>query len=107
MPPPWLARSAPSAPETPTRKFLPERRDRTSLPSVGKIASADQIQQREQKNPHNIDEVPVQADHLQRRVIHFVKPVAPGHDRDDQNNRNSDDHVQRVQPSHEKIKAEK
>src|SRR5215472_3959986 len=34
---------------------------------------ADQIQQREQEDPHNIDKVPVQAAQLHRRVVLAVK----------------------------------
>ena len=43
----------------------------------GMVVPADQIEQREQENPDDVDEVPVQAGHFDRRVVVGVEAAAP------------------------------
>ena len=71
------------------------------------IAPADQIQQRKKKYPDDIDEVPVQPAHFKRRVIFGIETPAICHHRQRRQYAQPDDHVQGMQASHKKIKAEK
>ena len=64
---------------------------------------AQQIKQRKQKNPNDIDKVPVKPDDLDRTVILRIEP--PLHRIDQRNVKQSraDDHVQRVHAGHREI----
>ena len=63
----------------------------------------NQIEQWEQENPDNIDEVPVQADHLHRRIPVRAETIAPRHY--DQSGEQADayNHVQRVHARHGEV----
>src|SRR6202011_4411846 len=66
----------------------------------------DEIQQREQEQPHNIDEVPVQAEVLNRRNVSAGELTvirAPGQP---EQQHDSDDHVQRVHSGHREVERE-
>ena len=63
-----------------------------------------QIQKREEENPDNIDEVPVQADHLDRRVPGGAKASASGHDDQRREQARSNDHMNRVHAGHREVK---
>src|SRR5579863_2220786 len=66
----------------------------------------DQVQQREQVNPDDVDEVPVQPADFHRRVILRSEISLPGHDKQPGENSQSHNHVQRVQTSHDEIQGE-
>src|SRR4029077_18869551 len=68
--------------------------------------SVDQIQQREKINPDNIHKVPVQAAHFDGRVVLRRVTSLPGVIGQENENPNSDDHVQGVQPGHGEIQRE-
>src|SRR5712691_3615079 len=66
----------------------------------------DQIQKREQENPDDVDEVPVQTADLDRAVVlrgDRAAPRPPQHPRHDPE---PDDHVQRVQARHDEVERE-
>src|SRR5712664_288952 len=66
----------------------------------------DQIQQREQENPNDIDEVPVEGDIFDRRVV-LRREAAAQRFLDEPNEQaGTDDHVQGVQAGHPEIKGE-
>src|SRR6266849_6391279 len=69
------------------------------------LMTVNQIQQRKQENPHNVDEMPVQPDVLHRSVV--LRREAPAQrffDEPEQQAR-ADDHVQGVQPGHAKVQG--
>src|SRR5271166_295260 len=66
----------------------------------------DQIQQREQVDPDNVDEVPVEAADLDRSVPLGGEASLPGHDQEPEKNAQADDHVQRVQARHNEVEGE-
>src|SRR4051812_8714781 len=72
---------------------------RASLDEV----AADQVEQREQEDPHDIDEVPVESCDLYRRVVVGVELPLPRHRRDDGHDAETDDHVQRMKTGHAEI----
>src|SRR2546421_6537357 len=59
----------------------------------------NQIEEREEEDPHDVDEVPVEAHHLDRPVILRSEIAAPRTPDDVQQEANADDHVQRVKAS--------
>src|SRR5438045_6297476 len=65
--------------------------------------AADQVQQREEEDPHDIDEVPVQSCDFNRCVVIAIELPAPGHDAYDGHDSEADDHVQRVQTGHAEV----
>src|SRR6266852_4205585 len=100
MRPPWSKWSDQSAPEKPIHTFFEAQSD------VTLVAPADQVQQWKEKNPDNIDEMPVQAHNLDRREIvrrEAVFPRAP-----DQPNQetHADNHMQGMKSRHRKIEEE-
>src|SRR4029453_1080680 len=56
----------------------------------------DQIEQREEEDPDDVDEVPVEAEDLDRRVPFLRELAAYGHPQDHRQDTNPDDHVERV-----------
>src|SRR6266404_5107255 len=66
----------------------------------------DQIQQREQENPNDIDEVPVEADILDGRVVLRREAAAPRFLDEPKEQAGADDHVQGVQAGHAEIEGE-
>src|ERR1700692_2365302 len=82
----------------------------TSLPrypvSRGPLVRPDQVQQREQEDPDDVHEVPVQADALERVVpLGGVAPL-PGGQQQVAEQADADDHVQGVQPGHAEVERE-
>src|ERR1700722_11460594 len=71
------------------------------------LMSVDQIEQREQKNPHNIDEVPIQTHQIDRRTV-FRRESTAERLLDQPNQKaGADNHVQRVKSGHRKVQREK
>src|ERR1700691_5280603 len=66
----------------------------------------DQVKQREQVNPDDVDEVPVQAADLDWSVPLGSESSLPGHDQEPEKNTQADDHVYRVQARHHEVKRE-
>src|SRR4029077_11665979 len=89
------------------RKLARKPRAPALVPTCHRVVSSNQIQQREQEDPNNVHEVPVEPADLQRRVILLVEPATRSHDRQHGQNADPNDHVQGVQPGHEKVKTEK
>src|SRR5579864_7294660 len=67
--------------------------------------TVDQVQQRKQVNPHNVDKVPVETADFQRGVIFRSKVPLPGHDQKPGKNAEPHDHVQRVKPGHDEVES--
>src|SRR5687767_3728301 len=67
------------------------------------IVVADQVKQREQEDPDNVDEVPVEAGDFDRRVVLGVEMPPPRHGGDDQHDPDANDHVHGVQPRHHEV----
>src|SRR5438128_3123902 len=65
-----------------------------------------QIQQRIEKNPDHIHEVPVQPEVLHRHVIFGGVVAAPGEERDERSHQNAGCHVHGVQAGHDEIEGE-
>src|ERR1035441_2864005 len=65
----------------------------------------DQVKQRKQVDPNNIDKMPVQATHLQRRVVLRSKTPFPGCVQKPGKEADPDDHVKRVQSGHDEVKG--
>src|SRR5829696_6321793 len=61
------------------------------------VSPADEIEEREQEDPHQIDEVPVKAHDLDRRVPLRGELPLGGHAGDDRHDHHADDHVGGVQ----------
>ena len=64
--------------------------------------AADQVQQREQENPHDVDEVPVEAGHFDGRVVVGPNGRRQAMSADHGHEPDADDHVQRVEAGHAK-----
>src|ERR1700733_14106231 len=68
--------------------------------------AADEIQQRKKKNPDNIDEVPIESEVIDGRSMPVdIRPVPRLVEQNEQNT-DTDDHVQGVHASHGKVKKE-
>lgn len=65
-----------------------------------------QVEKWEEENPNNIDEVPVQPDHFDRRVIVLVEYLARGHDDQGGQQTDPDNHVEGVHPCHAEVEKE-
>src|SRR5437868_8779631 len=70
------------------------------------LCAPDQIQQREQEDPYNIDEVPIQAADFHRREIVGVELALPRHCVDCEHQDHAHKHVNGVEAGHEEIEAE-
>src|SRR5580658_522639 len=81
----------------------------TASPSGKKsrLVPVNQIQQREKKNPNNIDEVPVQTDEVDRRAVFRREPALERLPNQPDQQARADDHVQGMQAGHCEIKREK
>src|SRR5258708_11566890 len=66
----------------------------------------NQVKQRKQVNPNDIDEVPVEAADFDGSVVLGRKASLPGCEEKPEKNAEPDDHVQRVQACHNEIKRE-
>src|SRR5579862_3019372 len=66
----------------------------------------DQVKQREQIDPDYIDEVPVQSSDVEGRVIFGREAALPRHEQKPCKKTQSDDHVQRMQASHDEVERE-
>src|SRR5207247_7053951 len=66
----------------------------------------DQIEQREKKNPDDVDEVPVEAADLDRAVVFVRDRAAPRQPQHHEHDPDADHHVHRVQPGHDEIERE-
>ena len=69
--------------------------------------SPEQIKQREQENPDNIDEVPIEAGHFDRHVIFRTVGIAESHPSEPSHQPKADDHMQGMEAGHHKIDPEK
>ena len=63
----------------------------------------DQVKQRKEKDPDNIDEMPVQARHFHRRMIGGRVNAAAGLYHENRKHPDSDDHVQGMKAGHGEI----
>ena len=70
------------------------------------LVPADQIQQREEIDPDDVDKVPVEAEVLHKCDV--ARGVSPGPGAEDHEcqNPDADDHVQRVHAGHEEVERE-
>src|ERR1700694_3382953 len=66
----------------------------------------DQVQQREQEDPDDVHEMPVQPDALERIVPFGGVAALPGGQQQVAEQPDADDHVQGVQPGHGEIERE-
>jgi len=69
----------------------------------GGIAPANEVEQREEKNPDDVDKMPVETADVERRVVVCGEAAAGGHDDEDGENAEADDHVKGVQAGHKEI----
>src|SRR5689334_4971015 len=67
---------------------------------------SNQVQQREEEDPDDIDEVPIQADHFDRSVVGRVIHAPNALDKQIGQKSQPNDHVQRVHSGHREIKKE-
>src|SRR5918993_2431894 len=67
------------------------------------VVPVDQIEQWKEENPDDIHEVPVQPEHLDRRVPAWRERTLAGHVHDHEQQCDADDHVQRVHPGQREI----
>src|SRR5271165_6294786 len=67
--------------------------------------TVDQVEQGKQVNPHDVDEVPVQAADFEWGVILGREAAFPGHPEKPGENAEPDNHVQGVQPGHDEVKS--
>src|ERR1041384_7988133 len=62
-----------------------------------------QVEQRKQENPNNVDEVPVQSNHLDRTVILRIETTPQRKDDQKRQQSGADNHVQRVHAGHREV----
>src|SRR5438067_302197 len=65
-----IAIAAPSSPIA--SSGMPARIAGSSSQSISLLLRRDQVHEREDHDPHNVDEVPVQPDQLDRQVVAFL-----------------------------------
>src|ERR1700733_1415077 len=68
--------------------------------------AADEIQQREKKNPNDIDEVPIQSEVIDGRSMPIHVCAVIRLVEQNEQNADTDDHVQGVHAGHSKVKEE-
>src|SRR5262245_59421663 len=70
------------------------------------MTSSDQIEKRKEEDPDHVDQMPVEPDHLDRRVVRRGEPAAPG--QNDQPCHETDAHreVNRVETCHGEVEKE-
>ena len=68
--------------------------------------ASNQIEQREEENPHDIDEVPIEAADFNRCKVLSRNLVAPDLGDHPQHDADANDHVQCVHPGHHEVKRE-
>src|ERR1700712_509080 len=66
----------------------------------------NQIQQRKEENPNDIDEVPVESDHLDGRVPLGSVGSSIGFDDQEEQESGADDHVKSVESGHGEVESE-
>jgi hypothetical protein len=64
---------------------------------------SQKIEQREKKNPNDVDKVPVKTAHFDRRVIIGGERAEPRFPKKPRHQTKTDDHMKRVQPGHREI----
>src|SRR5438309_11348340 len=70
------------------------------------LVPINQIKQREQVNPNDVDEMPVKATDFERRVIFRREASLPRHPQEPAENTEPDNHVQRMQAGHDEVEGE-
>src|ERR1035441_9431164 len=65
----------------------------------------NQVEQGEQVDPDNVDEVPVETAHLERRVVLGCEAAFPCHYQEPGEEAESDDHVEGVQAGHDEVQS--
>src|SRR5512137_933852 len=68
--------------------------------------SLDQVEQREEEDPDEVDEVPVEAGELDRRRVARAELAAGGPHRHPAQDAHADEHVEPVQAGHEEVDRE-
>src|SRR6516225_397616 len=66
----------------------------------------DQVEQGEEEDPHDVDEVPVQARDLDRRVVAGADAPRPRHPEEPRHDAEPDDHVKGMEPGQREIERE-
>ncbi len=80
--------------------------DQTCRHDTGDTVPPDEIEQREQEDPHDIDEVPVETADLDRARVFLGNGAVQRPHEHPQHDAETDDHVQRVQAGHHEIERE-
>jgi hypothetical protein len=65
---------------------------------------SNEIEKRKKKNPHDVDEMPIKAGKLDGRVVERREFSPPGLKQQNDQNGDSDDHVNGVHAGHGKVK---
>src|ERR1041384_2045745 len=77
-----------------------------SLMTFGSLVYVDQIEQRKEKNPDNINEVPVETRQLNRRVVNGRVSAPVGFNEDDADEHDADGQVDRMNARHRDVEEE-
>src|SRR6476646_11599177 len=67
---------------------------------------SNQVEQREQEDPHYVDKVPVQADHFDWREVIFIEYAPLGLHQQKSEQPQANDHMQGVHPRHSEVQEE-
>src|ERR1700676_1842983 len=100
-------RAVPTSSAKNTAKYIFNGEDDECADMEASRVPVDQVEQRKQVNPDNVDKVPVQPADFHRRVVFGSEAPFPGHNEQPEKNAEADDHVQRGQALHDEIEREK
>src|SRR5262245_46063568 len=70
------------------------------------MTSSDQIEKRKEEDPDHVDQMPVEPDHLDRRVVRRGEPAAPGQNDQPRHETYPHREVDRVQTGHGEVEEE-
>src|ERR1700679_456861 len=73
---------------------------------LASLMFVNQVKQRKQVNPDNVDEMPVQAAYFDGRVVFGRQASVPGQREKPHEDPDADDHVHGVESGHDEIKGE-
>src|SRR4029453_10089824 len=76
-----------------------------SLDMIRSVPS-DQVEQRKEEDPHDVDEVPVQAGDLDGRVIRWPDTAGPPHPGQPRHDPEPDHHVEGMEPGEREVEGE-
>src|SRR5580765_4197219 len=69
------------------------------------VRSGNEVEEREEEDPDDVDEVPVETHHFDRTVVLGAEMVLPRTDDEVDEQAGPDDHVQRVQAGHAPVEG--